>query len=86
MSYARSSNKIISEKRGRIYLLENKSVPIFSVPIFSVGTLSGAVVHHYRSSCKQLFRDVMKVSLWAGFILYFVSIFFGKELRYRLFD
>lgn len=81
MSYARSSNKIISEKGGRIYLLENKSVPIFSV-----GTLSGAVVHHYRSSCKQLFRDVMKVSLWAGFILYFVSIFFGKELRYRLFD
>ena len=81
MSYARSSNKIISEKGGRIYLLENKSVPIFSV-----GTLSGAVVNHYRSSCKQLFSDVMKVSLWAGFILYFVSIFFGKELRYRLFD
>jgi hypothetical protein len=61
-------------------------VPSLSLILLSVGTLSGAVVNHYRSSCKQLFRDVMKVSLWAGFILYFVSIFFGKELRYRLFD
>ncbi|WP_130905820.1 MULTISPECIES: hypothetical protein [unclassified Pseudomonas] len=62
------------------------AVPALSLILLSVGTICGAVVNHYRSSCKQLFRDVMKVSLWAGFILYFVSIFFGKELRYRLFD
>lgn len=76
--------------RGYSRLLEFKgmevAVPAVALMLLSVGTLSGVVVNHYRCSCKQLFREIMKISLWVGFILYFVSIFFGKELRYSLFD
>jgi len=47
--------------------------------LLSVGTLSSVAVNNYRCSYKQLFKKIMKVSLWAGFILYFVSIFFGTR-------
>ena len=55
------------------------TLPAVALILLSVGTLSSVAVNNYRYSYKQLFKKIMKVCLWAGFILYFVSIFFGTR-------
>ncbi|KAB0493895.1 hypothetical protein [Pseudomonas vancouverensis] len=72
--------------RGRDWRVEflglRAIVPALSLIFFSVSFLSLIVSNHIRNPNEKVFRIIIKNFFYAGWVFYFISIFFfGKEYR-----
>jgi hypothetical protein len=57
-------------------------VPAFSLILFSVSFLSLIISNYLRDPNEEIFKKIIKNCFYAGWVLYFISIFFfGKEYR-----
>lgn len=72
--------------RGQALLVEFSGLgalmPVLSLTMFSISFLSLIVSNCHQRSNEKIYKKIIKNSFYAGWALYFISIFFlGKEFR-----
>lgn len=73
--------------RGQALLVEFSGLralmPALSLTMFSISFLSLIISNYHQHSSETTYKKIIKNSFYAGFVLYFISIFFfGKEFRW----
>jgi len=56
-------------------------MPVFSLTMFSISFLSLIISNYHRRSSEKIYKKIIKNSFYAGWILYFISIFFSEIIR-----
>jgi membrane-bound acyltransferase YfiQ involved in biofilm formation len=72
--------------RTRSWLVEFSGfgalMPALSLIVFSISFLSLIISNYHQHSSEKIYKKIIKNCFYAGWVLYFISIFFfGKEYR-----